>query len=143
MLSAEVRGKTTQEAMHLMGDTSFYATIPTSDLERARQFYESVLGLTPIRDLGPEVVYRAGSSEFDVYTTESAGTAQHTLGTFVVGDIRAVVDGLRARGVVFEEYDFPGLKMEDGVAQLGPDKVAWFKDPDGNILALTQENATG
>ena len=124
-----------------LADRSFYATIPTKDLARAREFYEGVLGLTPTRDLGVEVVYRAGQSEFDVYETPSAGTAQHTLGTFIVDDVRAAVDELRTQGVVFEEYDFPGLKTIDGVAQAGPDKVAWFKDPDGNILALTQENA--
>jgi catechol 2,3-dioxygenase-like lactoylglutathione lyase family enzyme len=125
----------------MLGDSSFYATIPTTDLDRAREFYGGVLGLEAIRDLGEEVVYRAGKSEFDVYPTPSAGTAQHTLGTFIVEDCRAAVDELRTHGVTFEEYDFPGLKTEDGVAQVGPDKVAWFKDPDGNILALTQENA--
>jgi len=125
----------------MLSDSSFFATIPTKDLDRARKFYGVVLGLEAVRDLGEEVVYKAGTSEFDVYPTQSAGTAQHTLGTFIVADARAAVDELRARGVTFEEYDFPGLKTEDGVAQVGPDKVAWFKDPDGNILALTQENA--
>ena len=125
----------------MLADSSFFATIPTKDLDRAREFYGAVLGLTPVRDLGEEVVYRAGKTEFDVYPTQSAGTAQHTLGTFIVEDVRAAVDDLRTRGVTFEEYDFPGLTTEDGVAQVGPDKVAWFKDPDGNILALTQENA--
>jgi catechol 2,3-dioxygenase-like lactoylglutathione lyase family enzyme len=125
----------------MLTETPFYADIPTADLERARRFYEGTLGLTQHRDLGPEVVYRAGSSYLAVYTTEAAGSARHTLGSFLVDDIQVTATALRARGVVFEEYDVPGLKTIDGIAQLGPDKVAWFKDPDGNILSLTQENA--
>jgi len=125
----------------VLSDSPFGATIPSGDLPRSRRFYEQVLGLVPARDLEGEVVYRAGNTVFDVYPSQHAGSAQHTLGSFVVRDIRAAVDGLRARGVTFEEYDLPGLKTVDGVAQVGPDRVAWFRDPDGNILSLTQENA--
>ena len=76
-----------------------------------------------------------------MYVTEAAGLARHTLGSFVVDDIQATTNALRAHGVTFEAYDLPGLKTVDGIARLGPDAVAWFKDPDGNILSLTQENA--
>ena len=129
-----------QQESGVLTETPLYATIPTADLARARRFYQGMLGLRPHRDLGPEVVYRAGSTYLDVYVTESAGSARHTLGSFVVQDIQATTKALRARGVMFEAYDLPGLKTIDGIAQLGPDKVAWFKDPDGNILSLTQEN---
>ena len=124
----------------VLTEIPFYATIPTADIERARRFYEGSLGLIPHRQLGPEIVYRAGPTYLDVYVTEAAGSATHTLGSFVVEDIQATAAALRARGVTFEEYDLPGLKTVEGIAQLGPDKVAWFKDPDGNILSLTQED---
>jgi catechol 2,3-dioxygenase-like lactoylglutathione lyase family enzyme len=123
----------------MLTDTPFYATIPTRDLQRARTFYEKILGLIPARELERETVYRAGITSFDVYLTDSAGSARHTLGSFIVENIEATVAELRSRGVTFEEYDLPGLTTVNGVAQLGPDKVAWFKDPDGNILSLTQE----
>jgi len=122
----------------MLTNAPFYATIPTKDLQRARDFYEHVLGVTPERELERETVYRAGASLFDVYLTEAAGSARHTLGSFIVENIEAEVAELRNRGVSFEEYDLPGLKTVNGVVQLGPDKVAWFKDPDGNILSLTQ-----
>ena len=127
----------------MLAACTFGATIPSSDLQRSRQFYELVLGLVPERDLEAEVVYRAGNSLLDVYPSPHAGSASHTLGSFVVDDIRAMVDELRLRGVTFEDYDDPGLRTDDGIAQLGPDKVAWFKDPDGNLLSLTQEDAKG
>lgn len=125
----------------MLANAPFYATIPTKDLQRARDFYEHVLGVIPERELERETVYRAGASFFDVYLTEAAGSARHTLGSFIVENIEAAVAELRSRGVSFEEYDLPGLKTVNGVAQLGPDKVAWFKDPDGNTLSLTQEEA--
>jgi catechol 2,3-dioxygenase-like lactoylglutathione lyase family enzyme len=131
----------TDQESHVLTEIPFYAIIPTADLERARRFYEGTLGLAPNRDLGPEVVYRAGSTYLDVYITEAAGSSRHTLGSFLVDDIEATTNALRAHGVAFEAYDLPGLKTIDGIARLGPDKVAWFKDPDGNILSLTQENA--
>ena len=123
----------------MLTNVPFYATIPTKDLQRARNFYEQILGVTPERELERETVYRAGSSFFDVYLTEAAGSGRHTLGSFIVENIEAAVAELRNRGVSFEEYDLPGLKTVNGVAQLGPDKIAWFKDLDGNILSLTQE----
>jgi catechol 2,3-dioxygenase-like lactoylglutathione lyase family enzyme len=126
----------------MLTNAPFYATIPTKDLQRARDFYEHVLGVTPERELERETVYRAGASLFDVYLTEAAGSARHTLGSFIVESIEAEVAELRNRGVSFEEYDLPGLKTVNGVVQLGPDKVAWFKDPDGNILSLTQEGVS-
>ena len=125
----------------LPGVRTFGATIPSTDLERSRRFYEDVLGAVPLRDLGAEVVYRLGSGEFDVYASAHGGTARHTLGTVVVEDVVQAVAVLRACGVPVEEYDEPTLHTVDGVARLGPDLVAWFRDPDGNLLALTQEDA--
>ena len=113
----------------LPGVRTFGATIPSTDLERSRRFYEDVLGAVPLRDLGAEVVYRLGSGEFDVYASAHGGTARHTLGTVVVEDVVRAVAVLRACGVPVEEYDEPNLHTVDGVARLGPDLVAWFRDP--------------
>ena len=80
------------------------------------------------------IIYRSGDSDFSLYPTEYAGTAQHTLGAFMVGDVEAAVADLRGKGVSFEEYDLPGLKTVNGIAELGGIKGAWFKDPEGQHL---------
>jgi catechol 2,3-dioxygenase-like lactoylglutathione lyase family enzyme len=127
----------------MLSDRPFGTTIPVSDLQRARHFYEQVLGLEAVREKADEqeVVYRAGGGLLAVYRSAHAGHAQHTLGSFLVEDIDTTVAQLRERGVVFEHYDLPGLKTENGIAVIGKDKAAWFKDPDGNVLAISQENA--
>lgn len=125
----------------MLSDLPFFANIPVADMDRARGFYEGQLGLRPWRidDRIHEVVYEAGASRFAVYVSGGAGKSEHTIGTFLVTDMDATVAGLRDRGVVFIDYDLPGLKTENGIASFGFDRVAWFRDPDGNILALTQE----
>jgi catechol 2,3-dioxygenase-like lactoylglutathione lyase family enzyme len=123
----------------MLEDFEFWATLPAADFERAKRFYRDTLGLTPVKETEQWATYRAGSGYFQLYPTSSAGTAQHTLGGWVVPDLRAAVDELRARGVVFEEYDFPGLKTENAIANLSDvELAAWFKDSEGNILALSQ-----
>jgi catechol 2,3-dioxygenase-like lactoylglutathione lyase family enzyme len=112
--------------------------LPVQDLERAKRFYEEKLGLTPESEDPGAAHYRSGSTSFDLYPTGYAGMAQHTLAAWMVDDVRAVVDELRSRGIVFEEYDMPGLKTEDGVADLGFELAAWFKDSEGNTLSLGQ-----
>ena len=124
----------------MLGDSPLYAVIPVSDLKEARRFYEEVLGIPPVRQSETEILYRAGDTRFAVYPSQGAGSARHTLGSFIVEDIEAVVAELGSRGVVFEEYDEPELKTVNGIARLGPDDVAFFKDPSGNILALVQED---
>jgi catechol 2,3-dioxygenase-like lactoylglutathione lyase family enzyme len=124
----------------MLGDSPLYVVIPVSNLDDARSFYEKVLGIPPVRESETEVLYRAGDTRFAVYPSQGAGSAQHTLGSFIVEDIETVAAELRSRGVGFEEYDMPELKTVNGIARLGPDKVAWFKDPSGNILAVVQED---
>jgi len=121
----------------MLGDTPFGAVIPVRNVDDARRFYEGVLGVTPVRVQEREILFRSGTTYFGIYQSDGAGKAEHTLGTFSgVEDIEATVAELRNRGVTFEEYDLPGLKTVDGIAQFGPEKVAWFKDPDGNILSI-------
>lgn len=112
--------------------------IPVRNAQEAKRFYEDVLGATPIW-VGPtDIVYRTGHTFFAIYETQAVGTAEHTLGTFVVDDLEATMTDLRGRGVMFEEYDMPGLKTVDSIAQLGDNRIAWFKDPDGNILSVAE-----
>lgn len=116
-----------------------YANIPASDLSRARQFYEGVLGFNPGTEVPGGVQYTCGNgTSFNLYPSQFAGTNQATAMAWDTDDIERDVADLRARGVVFEEYDFPDFKTVNGIAQLGADRVAWFKDSEGNILAIGQ-----
>ena len=124
--------------MPIPDDWSFGATIPARDLEGTRRFYEDVLGAQVVTEDPGGIIYRSGDSTFSLYPTGFAGTAQHTLGAFMVRDVEATVADLRGRGVTFEDYDLPGLKTVDGIADLGGIKGAWFKDPEGNILSVVQ-----
>lgn len=118
-----------------------YATLPTPDLDRLRRFYEEVLGFVP-REANPAgAYYDAGEGTFFA-VTRSAGNASgdHTQMAFRVSGIEAEVAALRERGVVFEEYESP--KTVDGIATIPIGRAAWFKDPDGNLIAML-EFATG
>ena len=127
----------------MLGNARIAAIVPVSDLERAIEFYGSTLGLRLIdrnADLpdNPEAVFEAGDGTIFVYKSSAAGQGRATEAGFVVDDLDAAMAGMRERGVVFEEYDLPGLTTENGVADLGRVRAAWFKDPDGNILAVEQ-----
>jgi catechol 2,3-dioxygenase-like lactoylglutathione lyase family enzyme len=117
---------------------SFGTTIPAKDVGRTRRFYEDVLGAQAVTEDPGGIIYRSGDSYFSLYPTQFAGTAQHTLGAFMVRDVEATVAELRGKGVRFEDYDLPGVKTVNGIAELGGTKVAWFKDPEGNILSVVQ-----
>ena len=112
------------------------ATVAVKDLEAASKFYEGTLGLKPTDVENAEVrVYQSGRSKIVVYRSQYAGTNQATTVTWRVGkDLDAVVKALKAKGVVFEHYDFPGVTRQGDVHVTGEFKAAWFKDPDGNIL---------
>jgi catechol 2,3-dioxygenase-like lactoylglutathione lyase family enzyme len=114
----------------------FVAMLPVADIERAAGWYRDKLGFEPTsRDAGG-AHYRVGPARFDLYVTQYAGTAQHTQAGWMVDDVERTVEEMRRRGVVFEEYDVPGLKTVDGIADLGYERAAWFKDSEGNILAV-------
>jgi len=122
----------------MLGDKDAVANIAVKNLETAKKFYEETLGLTQIGAEGQEViVFRSGSSTIYVYKSQYAGTNQATALTWVVGeDIEGVVQELKAKGVTFEHYDMPDMTREDEIHVAGNMKVAWFKDPDGNILNI-------
>jgi catechol 2,3-dioxygenase-like lactoylglutathione lyase family enzyme len=121
----------------ILEDAEFQATIPAVDLGRARRFYEETLGLTPERVMDAGIIYRfGGGSAFFLYPGSTAG-AGHTVGSWFVDDLPAAIRELRGRSVEFEEYDSPGLKTEDGIADLGDELASWFKDSEGNILSVS------
>jgi catechol 2,3-dioxygenase-like lactoylglutathione lyase family enzyme len=124
--------------INMLGDKDAVANIAVKNLETAKKFYEETLGLTQIGAQGQEViVFRSGSSTIYVYKSQYAGTNQATALTWVVGeDIEGVVQELKAKGVTFEHYNMPDVTREDDIHVAGNMKVAWFKDPDGNILNI-------
>jgi extradiol dioxygenase family protein len=125
------------EEIMILENAEFQATIPATDLARARNFYEEKLGLSPERVMQAGIIYRFGKeTSFFLYPSATAG-AGHTLGGWIVEDLHAAVQELRDLGIEFEEYDFPGLKTIDGIADLGSELAAWFRDSEGNILAVS------
>jgi catechol 2,3-dioxygenase-like lactoylglutathione lyase family enzyme len=122
------------------------AVVPVSDVEAAIRFYGETLGLQleERRDDLPEnreAEFRAGDGTLLVYESVGAGKSRHTVAGFRVDDIEAAVAGLREKGVDFEEYDLPDMKTEGGIAAVGDVRAAWFKDPDGNIIAVESTGA--
>jgi predicted enzyme related to lactoylglutathione lyase len=116
------------------------ATIPAKDLKRARAFYSEKLGLSPKEERADGLVYElAGGTGFLLFQSSGAPSGTHTQLGFDVKDVAAEVKELKARGLKFEEYDSPGLKTVDGIAEMGGVKGAWFKDSEGNLLAIGQE----
>ena len=122
----------------MLGDSEAIATIAVKDLTVARKFYEEVLGLALARATGSEALtFKTGRSELIVYRSQYAGTNRATAVNWRVGDeLDAIVAALGAKGVAFEHYDLPGLTQKGDVHAFGEFKSAWFKDPDGNIIAL-------
>ncbi|HEX3901813.1 MAG TPA: VOC family protein [Polyangia bacterium] len=122
----------------MLGDSEAIATIAVKDLTVARKFYEGTLGLEVARATGSEALtFKTGRSELIVYRSQHAGSNKATAVNWRVGDdIESIVKALGAKGVVFEHYDLPGLTQKGDVHAFGEFKSAWFKDPDGNIIAL-------
>lgn len=120
-------------------DFTLHAAMPASDIDRARAWYSEKLGLEPIKaGPGGELRYDTGTTQFGVYPSAYAGTNQATAAVLIVSDFEAARAELRSKGVVFEEYDFgDDFRTVDGVIET-PDgeKTSWFKDSEGNILAL-------
>lgn len=122
-----------------LSDSKVGATIAVADMDRARAFYEGMLGLTPgTMDEAGGVVYECGGgSEVLVYASDHAGTTEATVATWEVDDLEQVVDELAAKGVEFERYGEPLQTDERGIhADQEMGKVAWFRDPDGNTIAV-------
>lgn len=116
--------------------------LPATDLERAKRFYRDALGLRVMegQEHPDRVTFWAGEGTYVmVYVRGEATKAEHTAAGFEVKDIEKVMNALRGRGVVFEEYDFPGFKTVNGIFEHGGVKSAWFKDTEGNILGVSEK----
>jgi catechol 2,3-dioxygenase-like lactoylglutathione lyase family enzyme len=120
-----------------LGSGEAVATVRVKDVRAARKFYENVLGLKPGPDRAGDVVaYEGARSRVFVYASPIADEAPSTAVTWICDDVDATVGSLRARGVVFEHYDLPGVRCEGDVHVAGNRRAAWFRDPDGNVLAI-------
>jgi catechol 2,3-dioxygenase-like lactoylglutathione lyase family enzyme len=122
----------------MLTNYKIHSTIPVHDLARARKYYADKLGLTVTREAPGGLVYEYNGTWFLLYPSSGAGTAQHTVAGWAVDNIEAEVAELKTRGVVFEEYDLPTLKTVNSIATAGPNRAAWFKDSEGNILGVVQ-----
>jgi catechol 2,3-dioxygenase-like lactoylglutathione lyase family enzyme len=128
-------------------DAKVATRLPAQDLDRARTFYADRLGLEPVDERPGGLLYRVGGCEFALFQSMGRATGDHTQMGFEVADIESTVAELKARGVVFEEYDVPGLTTRDAVADIegnypskgaSGERAAWFRDSEGNMLGVGQ-----
>jgi len=127
----------------MLQQSPIYVYFPARDLARARRFYEQTLGFALQQEINGGVVYAfGGGTAAFLYETPNAGTSKASQAFWEVADVDAEIAELKARGVVFEDYDMPGEKSPSGAITAGGAKAAWFRDSEGNILALVQ-NAKG
>ena len=124
----------------MLQDSPMYSYLPATDVARARAFYEQRIGLRPSEEIAGGVAYKfAGGTACFLYPTKNAGTNRASQAYWQVKDVEREVAELKARGVTFEEYDVPGMKTVNSIATAGGAKTAWFKDTEGNILAIVQD----
>ena len=127
-----------------LNDSPAATRLPAQDLARARAFYADKLGLEPVEERPGGLRYECGGTVFALFASAGAPSGAHTQMGWKVADIDATVAELRARGVVFEEYDLPGLRTVDGIAEIegnypslgSGERAAWFRDSEGNMLGL-------
>lgn len=112
------------------------AVLPAADIARAKQWWHDVLGRDPVMEDGESMFYEIGGVVVMVYRTDYAGTAQNTAFNLFTDDLDRDMTAMRTQGVVFNDYDLPGLTTVDGVADLDGERAAWFTDSEGNIFAL-------
>jgi len=120
----------------MLKDATIKVYLPAANITRARKFYEEVIGLTPKEVFAGGAFYECGGAVAFLYPTPNAGTSKASQAYWSVADIEAEVADLKARGVTFEEY--AGMPMQNSIVTAGGAKTAWFKDSEGNILAVSQ-----
>jgi catechol 2,3-dioxygenase-like lactoylglutathione lyase family enzyme len=128
----------------MLADAQVATRLPAKDLERAKTFYAEKLGLRPVEGRPGGLCYRCGGGYFALFESAGAASGDHTQMAWEVANIDATVAALRTRGVVFEEYDMPGLKTVNGIAEIEGnypskgvgERAAWFRDSEGNLLGL-------
>lgn len=123
----------------MLNSLATYTVLPAADLNRARAFYKETFDLEPSIEKPGMLMYTGpGGNSFELYETENGGTAKHTQMGFSTEDLDGTMTELRGRGVQFDDYDFPDLKTENGVASVGTERACWFHDSEGNTICLTQ-----
>ena len=123
----------------MLDPLSIYTVLPVEDLDRARAFYRDKLGFEPTMEKPGMLAYSGpGGYMFQLYVSGTVGTAQNTQMGWSTASLDDTMGELRERGVVFEEYDLPGLKTENGVAMVGTERSAWFRDSEGNTIAVSE-----
>jgi catechol 2,3-dioxygenase-like lactoylglutathione lyase family enzyme len=130
----------------MLKESNVATRLPAQNLNRARKFYSDKLGLEPIEQRPGGLRYQSGNNFFVVFESAGEASGSHTQMGWEVDDIEATVAVLKARGVVFEEYDLPGLKTINGIAEIAGnypskgvgEKGSWFKDSEGNLLGIGQ-----
>jgi catechol 2,3-dioxygenase-like lactoylglutathione lyase family enzyme len=130
----------------VLRDSQVATRLPAQDLGRARAFYADKLGLEPVEERPGGLKYRCGSGEFVLFQSAGAPSGEHTQMAFQVDDVEAVVAELRARGMVFEEVDMPGMPTVGGITEVPGnypsvgtgERAVWFKDSEGNLLGIGQ-----
>ncbi|MDP3207713.1 MAG: VOC family protein [Rhodoglobus sp.] len=116
-----------------------HTVLPAADINRARTYYHDKLGMDPDSELGSSLVFRPfPGSTFEIYETPNAGTAQNTQMCWITDDLEGELAAMRSNGVVFEEYDFPGMKTVDGIATVDDHRSAWFRDSEGNYICVSE-----
>jgi len=124
----------------MLSDARYEASLPCSDLERAKSFYADKLGLTPASEQPAGAFYEGrDGSRFILFPSSGSAAGSHSQMGFMVADIDAEVRDLKQRGVQFEAYDFPGFDTATGIADAGGARAAWFKDSEGNLLGIVQQ----
>jgi catechol 2,3-dioxygenase-like lactoylglutathione lyase family enzyme len=130
-----------------LADSRVATRLPAQDLGRARAFYAEKLGLEPVDERPGGLLYRVAGGEFALFASAGRASGDHTQMGCEVSDLEATVAELRARGVVFEDYDAPGLRTRDGIADIEGnypskhsrgERAAWFRDSEGNLLGIGQ-----
>ena len=124
----------------MLQNSPMYAYIPVKDVSRARKFYEEKIGFKPGEEIEGGVVYKfADHTAAFLYPTQNAGTSKASQAFWQVEDVEREVADLKKRGVQFEEYNEPDMKTVNGIMTAGSSKAAWFKDSEGNIMAIIQD----
>ena len=122
----------------MLSKLEIHASLPVKDLQRARRFYADKLGLMPRSELPGGLIYQCKDSRFFLFPSSGASNGQFTQAIWQTDNVEAEVAALKSKGVVFEEYNTPDLKTVNSIATTGNSRSAWFKDSEGNLLAIVQ-----
>ncbi len=123
----------------MLSDHPIGAMIPATDLARAKAFYTDTLGFKAIEDLPEGVRFESGGIRFDIYPTRVGAGSGATVAGWLVPNLEAEIEDLKSRGVKFEDYDFPDFKTVNGIAEIEGFRGGWFKDTEGNVLAVVEQ----